>query len=358
MTDSITLIDMLLRGVAVGAIIVVGLGFLTSAAARDVRVVTALVSFSIACWMISESQVLRAVLGQGQVLIDLPAYPVAGMFWMFAAVVFEDRPLTAMRWAPAAILLVAALVCLVLPEPQRTWLWASRNILGAMLSAHVVLLIFLGWSGDLLESRRRLRGLVLGFAGILAVANVIIGLSSRFAPHGDLRPFMTGGLYGIAITALVMVAGGVLFLQPRLTVFSAVRKTPVGTDARSEAAERLMLGDLSTLMSADGWRREGLTIGTVAGELKVPEHRLRRLINQRLGYRNFADFVNSYRIEAAKTRLGDPREARTTVAAIAFELGYGSLGPFNRAFRAATGSTPTEWRRQALLTSPDMQEAV
>jgi AraC-like DNA-binding protein len=67
--------------------------------------------------------------------------------------------------------------------------------------------------------------------------------------------------------------------------------------------------------------------------------------------------VNSYRIEAAKRRLADPAEARSTVAAIAFDLGYGSLGPFNRAFRIATGSTPTEWRREALAGSPDLQKA-
>ena len=119
-----------------------------------------------------------------------------------------------------------------------------------------------------------------------------------------------------------------------------------------------MLESLNGLMAAGSWRREGLTIGGVAQELEVPEHRLRRLINQRLDHRNFADFVNSYRIEAAKARLADPQAARTTVAAIAFEVGYGSLGPFNRAFRLATGNTPTEWRRQALSHSPDPNEAV
>ena len=110
-------------------------------------------------------------------------------------------------------------------------------------------------------------------------------------------------------------------------------------------------------MAADGWRQEGLTIGEVARRLDEPEHRLRRLINRRLGHRNFADFVNSFRIAAAKSRLADPGEARTTVATIAFDLGYGSLGPFNRAFRAATGATPTEWRRQALQASPGLREA-
>jgi len=101
-------------------------------------------------------------------------------------------------------------------------------------------------------------------------------------------------------------------------------------------------------MAAEPWRRERLTIGQLAQDLGMPEHRLRRLINGRLGYRNFADFLNARRVEAAKQRLANPNFARTTVAVIAFDLGYGSLGHFNRAFRAATGATPTEWRRRAL----------
>jgi AraC-like DNA-binding protein len=78
------------------------------------------------------------------------------------------------------------------------------------------------------------------------------------------------------------------------------------------------------------------------------------LINDHSGHRNFAAFVNARRIDAAKRRLADPAHARTTVAAIAFELGFGSLGPFNRAFKEATGKTPTEWRRETLeQTSSD-----
>ena len=120
----------------------------------------------------------------------------------------------------------------------------------------------------------------------------------------------------------------------------------------------MLLAKLDAFMADGGWKTEGLTIGAVAQALETPEHRLRRLINQKLGHRNFADFVNGHRIEAAKRRLADPGEARTAVAVIAFDLGYGSLGPFNRAFRAATGASPTEWRRQALQASPNLKEIV
>jgi AraC-like DNA-binding protein len=46
--------------------------------------------------------------------------------------------------------------------------------------------------------------------------------------------------------------------------------------------------------------------------------------------------------------LSNPDEASVAVSAIAFELGIGSLRPFNWAFRQETGSSPFEWRRSAL----------
>ena len=69
------------------------------------------------------------------------------------------------------------------------------------------------------------------------------------------------------------------------------------------------------------------------------------LINQQLGYRNFNVFLNNYRIEEAKAALADPTQAEVPVTTIAMDAGFQSLGPFNRAFKATTGVTPTEYRR-------------
>jgi AraC-like DNA-binding protein len=85
----------------------------------------------------------------------------------------------------------------------------------------------------------------------------------------------------------------------------------------------------------------------------VPEHRLRRLVNDGLGHRNFAEFLSVHRVAAAKRELADPRLSERSVSEIAFALGYASLGPFNRAFREATGTTPSAFRTQALADSPN-----
>jgi AraC-like DNA-binding protein len=39
------------------------------------------------------------------------------------------------------------------------------------------------------------------------------------------------------------------------------------------------------------------------------------------------------------------------VLTIALAAGFQSIGPFNRAFKAATGQTPTEFRRRNLADS-------
>jgi len=74
---------------------------------------------------------------------------------------------------------------------------------------------------------------------------------------------------------------------------------------------------------------------------------LRDLINDGLGHRNFNAFLNSYRIEEAKAALADPDQIDVPVLTIALDAGFQSLAPFNRAFKADTGLTPTEFRRRA-----------
>lgn len=99
------------------------------------------------------------------------------------------------------------------------------------------------------------------------------------------------------------------------------------------------------------YRTEGLTIRRLAEEMNVKEYKLRQTINQHLGFRNFNDFLNSYRIAEACELLKDSSKKEMTVLEIAFQLGYNSLAPFNKAFKAQTGVTPTEWRRQHTMNN-------
>jgi len=358
MTSSGLLIDMFIRGMACGFALLLVVAVWRSAINLHARIATVLFGLGAIAWLITESQPLWWDAMGGSFVILLFAYPMGGFFWLFVLAVFAERPITWRTLSPAAVLFVSGLAMAVAPKPWIDWLWTARNLFGGVLIAHAGLVVARGWRDDMVESRRRLRSVVLGAAVLFGGLELTIALQNKIHPLGRWMLLTVGQSWGAAVMGLLLLATGALFLNASPALFGPARRAPWAGDPRAEAADRIELERLEAAMDAGAWRRESLTIGELAADVAVPEHRLRRLINSRLGYRNFADFLNARRIAAAKQRLGDPHEARTTVAAIAFDLGYGSLGPFNRAFRAATGASPTEWRRQALgETSPELQEA-
>lgn len=360
MFDSAALLSAFIHGLAAGAMAVISAVILRSSLSAHVRAAAVLAGLSIVAWLITESPDLCRAIGPATTswLIHV-ACPVSGLFWLLVLTVFNDWRVTPLTLLPAAVLLATGVWMQGADGAVRDALWAGRNLAGAVLALHAGVLILRGWRDDLVEGRRRFRALLLGLACLYVVLLVATGFVHRLDPDGPWLQVTVGQPIGGLIVALLIFSLALLSLQVRPATFGASRRAERVVDARAEAADRLLLERLNAAMRAEAWRREGLTIGDLASDLHVPEHRLRRLINQRLGHRNFAEFLNSFRLEAARRRLADPAEARTTVAAIAYDLGYGSLGPFNRAFRAATGVTPTEWRRKALAeASPDLQEAV
>jgi AraC-like DNA-binding protein len=129
---------------------------------------------------------------------------------------------------------------------------------------------------------------------------------------------------------------------------------PVPATPPAETVNPAQVAALEHAMTVDRvYRQDGLTIAQLADRFGMPEYRLRRLINQALGYRNFNTFLNFYRIADAKAALADPAQAEVPVLTIALDAGFSSLGPFNRAFKAETGMTPSEFRRvQGGMGSP------
>jgi len=116
-----------------------------------------------------------------------------------------------------------------------------------------------------------------------------------------------------------------------------------------EKQETLLSEALQELMDVQKlYRHHGLGIGDVGARLGVPEYRLRRLINRQLGHRNFSSFINGYRLTEARRALEDPTQAEVPILTIALDAGFQSLAPFNRAFKAATGTTPSDYRKRCL----------
>jgi AraC-like DNA-binding protein len=267
----------------------------------------------------------------------------AGWFWLFIVTLFEDQPISPLTLAPGALLTAVGLVGWLGRQEMSSPIWIGHNLIEATFAIHALFVIARSWRGDLVEARRRLRGPVLGVVTVyvLALSGFEIGEGLGLG-----QPWFP--IAGATALAFMCGLGALAFLQAQPELFGASAKAAAASDGL-DAGDRLLLAKLEALMSeGQAWRREGLTIGALAAEIGAPEHKLRRLINDHLGFRNFAGFVNARRIDAAKAQLADPAKAREPVSAIAFDLGFGSLGPFNRASKDATGQTPTEWRRERL----------
>jgi AraC-like DNA-binding protein len=202
------------------------------------------------------------------------------------------------------------------------------------------------WSFDLVERRRRVRVFIVGAAALYGGLNAVLQIAMSGSGSAEIANTVNlavlAGVVASICYAMMRVDGADLFPAPPEVQVD----TSVASVTESSVADRKLIDALMRLMADERiYRHDNVTIGTLATKLGIPEYKLRRLINQRLGYRNFNVFLNEHRIAEAKAALADPGQAEVPVITIAMDAGFQSLGPFNRAFKATTGVTPTEYRR-------------
>jgi AraC-like DNA-binding protein len=344
---TLSVLELLARGGAVGALLAQA-GALFRGGPTPARVTGALFCLAAAAHVLEQTGPVRDALGPSLIVIWCFSVVGAGLLWAFVTELFADRRrLDPRRFLPAAALLVIAIAAEAAGSTSGAGraLWLIHKAIGIALMAHVLMVTLTGWRGDLVERRRRMRAPILAAAALYAIATSSVEAAHTLGTQTDaLSPLAAAALL------LMSLAGAFVFLRAEPDWFGAPKPGRVANlDAAASAQDQALLGRLRKALDEDQvWRREALSIGELAGLVGAPEHRLRRLINAHLGYRNFAAFLNERRISAARLALADPAHALTPVSQIAYEAGFASLGPFNRAFKEATGSTPTAWREQAL----------
>ncbi|RJF87843.1 AraC family transcriptional regulator [Oleomonas cavernae] len=267
------------------------------------------------------------------------------VFWLFACALFDDGFRLRRRHGAVwlGVVVLGSTCALVLDPEQKRIAAAALTLTAFGFAALAVWQTVADWRADLVEPRRRLRVFIVAASASYIGLNAAANLLGSY----DAAPLLTSV---IAAGGLAVIAGGVawslLGVGPGEALFPAAQaQIPVPPPAIDGGDQRLIVA-LERAMAVDRiYRQEALTIGDLAERLGIPEYRLRRLINQGLGHRNFNSFLNGHRIAEAKAALADPAQAAVPILTIALDAGFGSLGPFNRAFKAETGVTPTEYRR-------------
>ncbi|MEH6451198.1 MAG: helix-turn-helix domain-containing protein [Oleispira sp.] len=215
-----------------------------------------------------------------------------------------------------------------------------------------VFALFRGQNDDLVESRRRLRWAIMGASGlslgwavfsfnlnfgsatsrILAIdASILIIIWTLFKGRSDIW----GGENVVVKTATLDIVAE----HASPVSESHIEKVVELADELEESEE---LSRVKDIMSQGFYRQEKLTLRDLALELALPEYKVRKVINKELGYRNFNEFINEYRINEAAQRLIS--EPETPISNISLDVGYRTLSSFNRAFRKEKETTPTAYR--------------
>lgn len=308
-------------------------------------------------------------------------------FWISSRLIFQEgKPLPLLGCLIAVYsFVIPALVRLLgvnsVEDPE--WLIFVTRTIPQWLE--YLLIVMGGWvllkgrEDDLVESRRRLRWAIMGAAGVslgwsIFSFNFHIGSAASRIFAIDLSILI---IIWFLFTGRRDIWGGShskasMFEGNQYASIGLVRNisesTPIGISSNSvkdvlanPITDPLIRADGETVshhkeiiqesdelkkvkaIMLDGfYRRENLTLKDLAQVLDVPEYKIRAVINKQLGYRNFNEFINEYRIAEAAQRLID--EPETPISNIALDVGYRTLSSFNRAFRKEKNTTPTTFR--------------
>lgn len=226
-----------------------------------------------------------------------------------------------------------------------------------LASSALLVLTFLealrGWSPQLPRTERRVRVAYMAvFAGCI-LATTVTGALAKTSPMAwDL------GVVAISVCSIAMIVFTHVALLHRRRVPLPLQASPAVTARQPRAMDagetRLADALRYQLETLQVYCEPELKVADLACRLGTAEHRLSRLITQGLGEKNFNQMLNRHRIAHACRLLAEPAST-SSILEISGRCGFASLGPFNRAFKAAMGCTPTAYRSACLarVTSVD-----
>ena len=127
--------------------------------------------------------------------------------------------------------------------------------------------------------------------------------------------------------------------HPELLQLPEIRPVPSKADSYSE-------GELETLLQfmqeQKPYLDQEIKLAKLASELNIPKHELSKIINEGVG-KNFFDFINIYRVEEFIRLREDEKNKHYNILELAYQSGFNSKSAFNRAFRKATGHSPSAY---------------
>lgn len=312
------------------------------------------------CWALLSAALLafivRITINPASEMLDhflyISSAVTCGLAWLFARSLFRQGDELREIWP---VVLVASLFCLVMLSAytDRSLLFGINLVdpsLALGSSAILVLTLLEPLSGlrrELARTERRFRWLFFAGYGSILFAGVILRKA------GDVSKWFDSHQEHIhvtcAVAALVAATFAVRYRIGQAAISSRQRISEGRDNANSSEQLANRLWDV--LAKEQLYLDPDLRVASLCRRLDVPSYKISRVISSHLGFANFSRLINSLRLEAARTRLADPDRASDSVMTIAFDCGFASIGPFNRAFKERFGITPRAYRAKHIEAS-------
>jgi AraC-like DNA-binding protein len=351
---------LILTGMAFGAILLIVCKLMLEHRQVLTAKILSLLLLSAACYML---QPFVQDMFYFQIFLGISSMTNPALFWMFASTLFQiGEKSQKLHFGHY----VGLGVCIVLGTYKQLQYPADigppMQVIILIATSVITFLglfdIFRSWQSDLVECRRFLR---LGLS-VTSGAFLLFIVMNEFVYGHDAFPAFLNYINISIMSVFAMTFGYIILVSDLNILIESIEE--LTTELVKEEiikpslADSQWLDNLTYAMEEEFYYRQvDVTIRSLSDYLIIPEHQLRRLINQHLGYRNFNDYLNRYRIRDAAQRLSDPKLIRIPILTIAIESGYASLTTFNKSFKALKTMTPSEFRKiSGLVDSPELTD--
>ncbi|PHY18390.1 AraC family transcriptional regulator [Caulobacter sp. BP25] len=286
------------------------------------------------------ARLLGQRLGPASDLMAIAGDATCGWSWLLVRALFQPPRSQRAVWPLILVLtLVAIGAALRASVDLATPLSRMALNLGGLISSAMLVMATLeplkGLSPRTPRSERRFRlAFTTGYGALLVVAV----LWANGAPPAPWTPAIKPVC---ALAALVGMGAAIAYRRRHpLEPARAARQAPLPANAEdlAQAIRRLMADEAL-------YAQPNLRVADLARRLGEPEYKITQCVTGPLGFPNFSQMTNYFRIEEAKRRLSDPACDHLPILTLSYDCGFGSIGPFNRAFKAQTGMTPQALRK-------------
>ena len=241
--------------------------------------------------------------------------------------------------------------------PLLVWIHGNSelaNIRIIIANAVYAVILFVGAMG-LWENRRNHRvDLLLFIMFTLMALQFLIRPAAVLALEGNLpnKEYADSIYYSTLNVTMAMLSLMLALSLLAICILDYItsthkRKTRSGARA-DDVTDEEKASRLKQVMETGIHRQPDLSISMLAKVTEIQEYQLGRLINHAMGYKNFREFLNSYRLKEVQSALSSPALDCVPITTIAFDSGFNSIPSFNRVFKTQFGMAPSQYRNEQI----------